>query len=153
MKGVAIAAVAFVAGLALGYFSKPDMRTERVVEVLTRIDTVRVDRPVAVGSRRLPSVSERLCKAECVPDTIADSVLVVVPITQHIYEGEDYRAYVSGHNPALDSITIMRRATTVSTQTIAKPRFSFGLQAGVGYTPRGFQPYIGVGVCLNFTLK
>lgn len=79
-----------------------------------------------------------------------DSVSVTIPITQKLYETEDYRAYVSGYNARLDSIFVNSKSTVVRIRDPAKPkRFSIGLQAGYGMTPKGFQPYVGIGVSVN----
>lgn len=79
-----------------------------------------------------------------------DSVAIAIPISQRIYETEDYRAYVSGYNAALDSIFVMSKTTTIRIRDPVKPkRFSIGLQAGYGMTPKGFQPYVGIGVSVN----
>lgn len=79
-----------------------------------------------------------------------DSASVIIPITQKIYEDSTYRAYVSGYNPSLDSIKILRFTEQVNIRAPTKqPRFSVGIQGGYGYTPKGFQPYIGVGVTVN----
>lgn len=79
-----------------------------------------------------------------------DSVSISIPITQSRYETEDYRAYVSGYNARLDSIFVTSRQTVVRIRDPAKKkRFSIGIQAGYGMTPKGFQPYIGLGVSIN----
>lgn len=79
-----------------------------------------------------------------------DSVSISIPITQSLYETEDYRAYVSGYNAILDSIFVTSRQTVIRIRDPAKKkRFSIGIQAGYGMTPKGFQPYIGLGVSVN----
>ncbi|MDE6564529.1 MAG: hypothetical protein K2L92_06855 [Muribaculaceae bacterium] len=80
----------------------------------------------------------------------ADSVRAVVPLEQTEYSGDGYRAYVSGYRPRLDSLVTVRSFTAQS--TARAPRFSIGLQAGYGITPRGFQPYLGVGVSYKINL-
>lgn len=97
-----------------------------------------------------------------VPDTIADeniptsvmpdTVAVEMPITQREYEGEDYRAWVSGYEPRLDSLYVYPRRETV---TIRKPsdrakRWGVGVFAGYGITPEGLKPCVGVSV--HYTL-
>lgn len=75
-----------------------------------------------------------------------DSARVLIPITQTTYHEDNlYTAYVSGYRARLDSIFVYPRREVV---TIKKPpkRWSIGIQAGYGYTPKGFQPYVGVGI-------
>lgn len=76
-----------------------------------------------------------------------DSAEVIIPITQKVYETDDYRAYVSGYKATMDSIFITRQTTTIHIREPTKTkRFNVGVQAGYGLTPKGFQPYIGVGI-------
>lgn len=83
---------------------------------------------------------------------LPDSASVIIPITQKKYTAPDYTAYVSGYHPRLDSLLIHRRTLTV-TNTVTAPvkarRWNVGLQVGYGITPKGFQPYLGVGVSFN----
>lgn len=79
-----------------------------------------------------------------------DSAEVQIPITQTKYETDDYRAYISGYQARMDSIFINQRTTTIKVREPKQmPRFSVGVQAGYGMTPKGFQPYIGIGVSVN----
>ncbi len=143
IKTVAALTAGAIAGFMVGRMSvTPDVRAGNV-QVLTRTDTVRVERPVAVTHTVLDTITERL-----VEHTTRDTVYVEVPRTQSVYEGADYRAYVSGFRASLDSISVYRRHS-YTTATARKPRFSIGLQGGYGYTPKGFQPYIGIGVSVS----
>ena len=82
-------------------------------------------------------------------DAAADSVAVEIAIETRLYEDSLYRAQVSGpavagYHPTLDWIETYSR-----TQTITRTRRNrFAVTAGVGaaYTPRGFQPTVGVQV-------
>lgn len=143
---------------------------EDVIERDTVRDTVFVPQPAAKDSSlvrtesvRLPlsSRDSHLTISEVSDDSLhvcgtitamlpTDSVDVEIPITQKMYEGEGYRAYVSGYNPSLDSLLLFREVEHVKIRSPTKPpRFSVGLQAGYGVTPKGFQPYIGVGITVN----
>ena len=79
----------------------------------------------------------------------ADSVTLDVAIEHREYRDSTYRAIVSGPvvgdiHPSLDFIETYNRTTTI---TVERPK-RFAVTAGVGaaYTPKGFQPYVGVGV-------
>lgn len=79
-----------------------------------------------------------------------DSAEVIIPITQKVYETEDYRAYISGYRATMDSIFIRQQTTTIRIREPTKSkRFSIGLQVGYGMTPKGFQPYAGIGISVN----
>ena len=91
-------------------------------------------------------------------DTVHDSIEVSVPIVQKRYEDSLYTAWVSGYEPALDSIDL--RLPTIKetiTKTITKPSplVNFGVQIGGGYGVIHRQPdfYIGVGAQLNLWRK
>lgn len=86
--------------------------------------------------------------SEAAPDTAKEHG-VLVPITQKVYRDSTYTAWVSGYCASLDSIrTYIRSPVTVTTQQITKKdkMWGLGLQGGFGITPKGFQPYIGVGL-------
>ena len=73
---------------------------------------------------------------------------VQIPISQNVYQGTNYTAYVSGFHQQLDSIEVRGR---VITNTIVKKRsrWNVGISAGYACTPKGLTPYIGVGVTWN----
>lgn len=122
----------------------PVAKDSTVVRYVTR--TV----PVATKSYRAPcdtANNDREVMPSLYASASSDSATVVLPVTQKMYSDTDYRAWVSGYEPQLDSIKVFPRTVTVR-ETIYKPpsRFSIGLQGGYGITPKGLQPYIGVGV-------
>lgn len=89
---------------------------------------------------------------------VADSIEVPVPIVQKRYDDSLYTAWVSGFEPALDSINIhQREVVTTVTKTIVKPTplITFGVQAGAGVGIISRQPdfYLGVGGQINLWRK
>ena len=87
-----------------------------------------------------------------------DSIDVPIPIYQKRYDDSLYTAWVSGYEPALDSIRLhLPEVTTTITQTVVKPSplITFGIQAGAGYGFINGKPdlYIGVGAQLNLWRK
>lgn len=79
-------------------------------------------------------------------DTLMRDVVVSLPKEERVYEDSTFRAVVSGYRPSLDTMQIFQRYNYVNvTKRIKPPRWSFGLQGGVGVTPKGIQPYLGVG--------
>ena len=82
------------------------------------------------------------------PRCSKDSAIVELPIIQRHYADSTYEAWISGPvDPRLDSIRVFA-PTTIITQRVWKPpkRWHIGVTAGYGYGPKGFSPYIGVGV-------
>lgn len=117
---------------------------------VTIVDSVKKSFPVPVDSFVVRYATKSLPIARDSATTkhiVSDSVKVKIPISQKVYEDTLYRAYVSGYEPNLDSITIKQK-TTYITHTIRdkESRFGIGLQAGYGLTPKGMMPYFGVGL-------
>lgn len=117
-------------------------------EIITRIDTVRIVTPEPVVVKYIGREVVAVARADMQTpvDSTADSIVVELPRTQALYIGEDWRAYVSGINPRLDSLHYQQKHTLVPTR---RQRWSVGIQAGAGITPAGVQPYIGVGICFR----
>ena len=113
-------------------------------------ETVQTGRVVYV---RIPTAKP----SDTVRDTIHDSIEVPVPIVQKRYEDSLYTAWVSGYEPALDSIRL-HQPTITNTVTITKtikgkvPRLSFGVQTGAGIGAFSRQPDVYVGVGLHWRL-
>lgn len=133
------------------YLEHSSIESKKVCDTtkVTIVDSVKKSFPVPVDSivvryitRSLPIASDSATK-----QLRSDSVKVQIPISQKVYEDTLYRAYISGYEPNLDSITIKQK-TTYITHTIRdkESRFRIGFQAGYGLTPKGMQPYVGVGL-------
>ena len=85
---------------------------------------------------------------------------IMMEVIQKKYSDDStYTAYVSGVEvddlPKLDSINVKQRIITYTiTETITiqpkKKHWHFGLQGGYGLTPKGFQPYAGIGFTYTF---
>lgn len=123
------------------YIEPAPVHSQQVGSKKVTIPTSYIDR----GIENLPDIradTAELASADV--ETIAtDSLTLQLPITQNVYEGEDYKAYVSGVYPSLDSLFVYPRREIV---TIKKPpkRWHIGPTVGFGYTPHGFEPFIGI---------
>lgn len=143
-------AVTFILGLSVGYGIR-GMRPARVPDPVAKTDTLWlrdtafIDKPVPEPYPiYLPSDTVRLVTVH------HDTVEVLVPMEQKHYSDSLYDAYVSGYKPSLDSLHIYP-VTKVITTTLTTPqktkRWGIGLQAGVGFSPKGTAvPYVGVGI-------
>lgn len=113
----------------------------------TIVDTIKVIKPIAVDSvvTRYKWVNVERVKDTTivneVSEVVFDTIRIRLPIESKHYTAESYDAWVSGYEPQLDSINVYHHTI------VPKPkRWSFGVQGGLGITPRGVQPYIGVGI-------
>ena len=122
-------------------------------------DTLRIDRPVPVREEVVRYVTVKVVadssnlanigKDSADVLTTDTAKMVMLPITQKVYRDTAYTAWVSGYRPQLDSIEVYPRTLIVRQTALpaAKPRrWSVGVQGGYGLTPKGLQPYVGVGV-------
>lgn len=151
MRYLLIAILSFIMGVVLsgiGRVDKPVVTTDTI----TLIDTIR--EPVYEESsvvryitRRL-KVTDTLRLHDSVQIGFRDSVYVDVPIVQKTYQGTDYKAWVSGYEPSLDSISIAHKIITNTITIKDKKRWGLGIQMGVGYNGK-IAPYVGVGLQYN----
>lgn len=115
----------------------------------TIVDTITVVTPVAVDSvvTRYKWVNVERVKDTTivneVSEVVFDTIRVRLPIESKHYSTTNYDAWVSGYEPCLDSIKVYNREVIVKQK---HSRWSVGLQGGVGMTPKGLQPYVGIGV-------
>lgn len=156
MKNVVIAVIALAliaVAFLLGRRSvKPEIVEIHRTDTMWMRDTVR-ETVLVPKIRYLTRVDTVLL---LVPgDTV--KVPVLVPISRNVYEGEDYRAVVSGFRASLDTLDIFRKTQTVTNTVVqrvevpGKPkRWGIGVSAGYALTPHGMKPYIGAGVQYNF---
>lgn len=96
--------------------------------------------------------------------TVHDTVYIEKGYAGHVFvqetkwfgDNETYNMQVSGINVELDWIktypkTVTQYINTTETVYIPPKKWSIGIQGGVGITPKGLQPYLGVG--LTYQLK
>ena len=84
---------------------------------------------------------------------ISDSIEIPIPIEQKRYDDSLYTAWVSGYQPALDSIQLHQpEVVTTIERTIVKPapRWSIGPSVGAGISVTGQQQ---AGIFVGFTIQ
>jgi hypothetical protein len=119
---------------------------------VTRCDTVRHVDTVMI---RDVKIKERtLLRADTIKTLTLehDTVEVEVPISQSVYQDSIYTAWVSGYRASLDSIQIRPVSYVVTRESVVtgkRKRWRLGVSVGCGATPKGVQPFIGVGVGYN----
>ena len=156
MKNVVIAVIA-LALIAVAFLLGRRSVKPEIVEI-HRTDTV-VVRDTVRETVLVPKI-RYLTRVDTVlllvpGDTV--KVPVLVPISRKVYEGEDYRAVVSGFRASLDTLNIFRKTQTVTNTVVQRvevpgkhKRWGIGVSAGYALTPQGMKPYIGAGVQYNF---
>lgn len=159
-KVIAILGGIVVLALVVGAFFF-GRATKRVDEVDTRIerdtiivrDTIRQYYPQEV--ERVVIRTERVEVPIVRCDTIRDTMWVELPIEDREYKSEEYFAIVEGYNPVLKYIEVYPRTAYINTTETIKERkrwgVSLGVQGGYGFTPKGWQPYAGVGVSFGYS--
>ncbi|WP_304423480.1 DUF6808 domain-containing protein [uncultured Duncaniella sp.] len=82
------------------------------------------------------------------PRCSRDSAIVELPIIQRHYADSTYEAWISGPiDPRLDSLQLFAPTTIITKQEWKPPKkWHIGPTIGYGYTPHGFEPYIGVSI-------
>lgn len=119
-------------------------------------DTIVEIEPISVSIVATEIVNRKLPVAK--PDTIfintpnfatlPDSIDVEIPITQAEYASNDYKLWISGYEPRLDSIHLYQQKEIVTIEKMVSKyknkHWHIGPTIGYGYTPKGFEPFIGV---------
>lgn len=77
-------------------------------------------------------------------DTVREPIVVPVPINQKEYLTENYHAWISGYNAALDSIEVFPK-TAYITKKAPERKWGLGLIGGYGIGRSGLSPYVGIG--------
>ena len=126
--------------------------TPEVIQVVVKRDTLRLN-PVL---REIHKVTHDTIKI-VMNDTIVRRDTIYLEREQRVYEDEEYKAFVSGFQPRLDSIYVYPKTiyeTKVSTRKEWR-RFTYGVQVGMGVvmpfnSSPSFGGYVGVGIGYNF---
>ena len=150
---------AFLFGALASYFAvkghfqaKLATLTPKEIQVVKR-DTLHLNSPIL---REIHKVTHDTIKI-VMNDTIVRRDTIYLEREQRIYEDEDYKAFVSGFQPRLDSIYVYPKTiyeTKVSTRKEWR-RFTYGVQAGAGIvmpfnSSPSFGGYVGFGIGYNF---
>lgn len=159
-KVVAILAIVVFAGSVIGAFvfgratvkDTTIVSTSIVRDTIVVRDTIREYYPQEVVRTIVRTERIEVPTVHC--DTIRDTMWVEIPIEAKEYKSEEYYAIVEGYNPRLKSIEVYPRTAYIKTTETIKERkrwgVSLGVQGGYGFTPKGWQPYAGVGVSFGY---
>ena len=124
-------------------------RTPTEVEIIkrdtitiTNIDTIRITKVREVEKKIIDTILVQ------VKDTIIlnDTTFIQLPREQKIYTGENYKAWVSGYRPKLDSLNIYQKTIIKEVTNTVEKKWGIGVMGGYGVTKEGLSPYIGIGL-------
>lgn len=160
-KLIAILALVIFVGCVVGafFFGRATVKDTTIVSTKIERDTIIVrDTIREYYPQEVERVVIRTERVE-VPivryDTIREVVEVEIPIEEKEYKSEEYYAVIGGYNPYLKSIEVYPKTSYITTtETVTKRKrwgVSLGVQGGYGFTPKGWQPYAGVGVTFGYS--
>ena len=149
LAGAAVAVSCYFVGVRQG-------KKSRFNEVIVQSDTIILHDTI---TRLKPQyIAKIVTDTVVIPvhDTITNEVVLFRE--QKEYKSEDYRAFVSGIEPELDSIAIYPKTTCITTEKVRevtrKTRWGFGVSVGYAAGIQGRQiigtPYVGLGISYNF---
>lgn len=127
------------------YTKKAEREPVCKTDTLVRVDTLKERVPYPVYETVIQTVPELFpVYITLEGDTVREPIFVPVPITQKEYLTDNYRAWVSGYNPSLDSIDVFQKMIYITEKAKAR-RWGIGVTAGYGIGKHGLSPYVGVG--------
>lgn len=138
----------WLSGYFIGRGTKtPSEPLSQRTDTITLVDTIKVIEPkldTILSVKRVPYPIEMF-------DTIHDTIFLAREYRS--YKDSTYRAVVSGVDPRLEEIEVYQRTnnitTTIEVEKKVKPKFSVGLQGGMGAGTKGLTPYVGIGIQYN----
>ena len=151
---------AFLFGALASYFAvkghfqaKLEGLTPEVMQVVIKRDTLRLNSPILLEIHKVTHDRIKIV----MNDTIVRRDTIYLEREQRVYEDEEYKAFVSGFQPRLDSIYVYPKTiyeTKVSTRKEWR-RFTYGVQVGMGVvmpfnSSPSFGGYVGIGIGYNF---
>lgn len=141
---IACCIISFLGGY--DYASKHCYNVRTVTDTIIERETITaipetVYRTVALGEKTVKVIiHDTLCKT--------DTVEVALPYVQREYRDSNYNAWVSGYEPALDSIKVFPRTVTVHERVTVKEKARrWGVFGGIGIgVGDRIAPCVGVGI-------
>ena len=154
LNGLLLVSAGILAGMMLGKSCLPKQNPEppqiiRDTTLIVQVDTHYREKPVPYKV----TVRDTIYISNDTSNNTSGQVFVH-EIKQ--YQDSVLTAQVSGINAHLDwyKISIPTRIQTITNTVYKEPgKWSIGLQGGYGITPKGFQPYLGIGLQYRIEFK
>ena len=142
---IVVLALCLICFLAGRYTKRAEVELVCKTDTFIRVDTLRERVPYPVYETVIQTVPELFpVYITLEGDTVREPILVPVPVTQKEYRTDYYHAWVSGHDPSLDSIDIFQKTMYITKRQPAS-RWGIGVTAGYGIGRSGLSPYVGIG--------
>lgn len=141
---IACCIISFLGGY--DYASKHCYNVRTVTDTIIERETITaipdtVYRTIALGEKTVKVVvHDTLCKT--------DTVEIALPFEQREYRDSNYNAWVSGYEPALDSIRVFPKTTIIRESKVVRQkdrRWGVFGGVGIGVSDR-ITPCVGVGI-------
>lgn len=144
-----IFAIGFFGGVKCTRDKNPEVIEVVRTDTLVVHDTIHHERPVYITQRIVDSIYVPVSLIDTL--RIHDTTTIVLPRMQREYRDTLYHAWVSGYDPALDSIDVFAETKYITT-TVQKPpkHWHIGVSAGYGAALHDkmvfLSPYVGIGL-------
>lgn len=152
LVGVALVAcmlVTFQIGRGRGYSAGYDdaLHLPSKSDTIWKTDTHFVDRPVEKWREKIKEYYVEVPAWDTV--TVHDTVFLRLQAERVQYDGEEYRAVVTGVEPRLESIAVFPRTAYITNTVVQKKRWSWNASVGPGVFYNGSVQF-GVGAVVGF---
>ena len=150
-RDILLAVLAIALGFFIGFSCRhksPTIEPETTVDTLVIRDTITSYEPVYVRVTTVDTMTVYVPVHDTVCRT--DSVFVQLPRVSLEWADSLATVWISGYRPAVDSVRHYTATQVITgTERTPAPKWAIGIQGGVGATPDGLRPYIGVGIQYN----
>lgn len=152
LVGVALVAcmlVTYQIGRGIGYDKgvAEALNQPHKADTIWKTDTHFVDRPVEKWREKIKEYYVEVPAWDTV--TVHDTVFLRMQAERVKYEGEEYRAVVTGVEPRLESIAVFPKTAYITNTVVQKKKWSWSITAGPGVVYDG-SIHGGVGIVAGF---
>ena len=117
-------------------------------------DTITVTDTIIITAPRLKE--KEVIKKDTVylpSPTLDDTIDVILPLEEKVYEDSTFRAVISGFKPSLKELTIYPTTTTISEKKLIRTKekgFKLRPSIGIGYGLINREPDLWIGISLTY---
>lgn len=126
------------------------LNTPIIKDTITITDTITIIAP--------PVKEKKITKKDTIylpSPTLDDTIDVILPLEEKVYEDSTFRAVISGFKPSLKELTIYPTTTTITEKKLIRTQekgFKLRPSIGIGYGLINREPdlYLGISLTYNF---